>query len=252
MCDENKELASIFQSLMRCFFIVVAGACGVTLGGEGDPVAVKELGLLSFETSLGAPAVEAEADIPGGGASVRKREVEMKPQPFILSETLPVLPTKLVKKITRGDFVDMAELIKDNIEAERRRLASEGELSQVLIGQAICRREAPDLISWLQCFSSYAAVVCSKFPDTARELWTYQATMISEFWWCGGGGWRLSATIFCQHISLMESTDFNKINQGLYTTMFLAYGGKGSSARAACSLTTPMRSVSCILTGWCL
>ena len=90
----------------------------------------------------------------------------------------------------------------------------------------MCRREVPDLMSWLQCFSSYAVVVSSKFPDKARELWAYQATMISEFWRCEGGGWRHYGTAFRQHISSLESSDFSKINQGLYSTMFLAYGGE--------------------------
>ena len=81
----------------------------------------------------------------------------MEAQPIVLSETLPVVPAKLVKKIMKGEFVDMAELLKDNIKVERRRQASEGKLSQGHFGQAMCRREVPDLMSWLQCFSSYAA-----------------------------------------------------------------------------------------------
>ena len=44
---------------------------------------------------------------------------------FILTDTLPVIAAKLVKRIQKGKFVDMAELLKDNIEAERRRLAVE-------------------------------------------------------------------------------------------------------------------------------
>ena len=34
-------------------------------------------------------------------------------------------------------------------------------------------------------------------------------------------------TAFHQHISSLESSDFSKINQGLYSTTFLVYGGKG-------------------------
>jgi hypothetical protein len=41
----------------------------------------------------------------------------------MLSEALPVVPKKLVRKILKGDFMDMAELLKDNVEAERRQLA---------------------------------------------------------------------------------------------------------------------------------
>ena len=41
--------------------------------------------------------------------------------PFILSEALPVVPAWLAKQIARGDYVDMAELFKDNMEVEGRR-----------------------------------------------------------------------------------------------------------------------------------
>ncbi len=40
--------------------------------------------------------------------------------PFILSEGLPHVPPKLVKKIQKGDYVDMAELLRDNMELGRR------------------------------------------------------------------------------------------------------------------------------------
>ena len=64
-----------------------------------------------------------------------------------------MVPAKLVKKIVRGDFVDIAELLRDNMEAERRRAGWEGEPSLTR------RREVPDILSWLQCFSIYAAVL---------------------------------------------------------------------------------------------
>ena len=38
---------------------------------------------------------------------------------FILGDTLPVVPANLVKQIIKGEFVDMVELLKDNMEAER-------------------------------------------------------------------------------------------------------------------------------------
>jgi len=47
--------------------------------------------------------------------------------PFILSEALPVVPPKLVKRIVRGDYIDMAEMLSDNMELERRRVLAESE-----------------------------------------------------------------------------------------------------------------------------
>jgi len=75
------------------------------------------------------------------------------PQPFILGEGLPLVPAKLVNKIQKGEFVDMAELLKDNIEAKRHRVAH---------GQ--------EGLSWLQCFGKYACVFGDKFLEKNREL----------------------------------------------------------------------------------
>jgi hypothetical protein len=38
------------------------------------------------------------------------------------------VPERLVGKILKGDFMDMAELLKDNVEAERRQLARQDVL----------------------------------------------------------------------------------------------------------------------------
>ena len=54
--------------------------------------------------------------------SLATKDKEALAHPFVLNEALPVVPAKLVKKILKGEFIDMCELLKDNIEAERRRL----------------------------------------------------------------------------------------------------------------------------------
>ena len=157
-----------------------------------------------------------------GKRSEASRKVD-ETAPFILGEALLVVPAKLVRKIVRGDFVDMAELLRDNMEVERRRATGEGEPSQSR------RREVPDILSWLQCFSLYAAVVGAHYPEKARELLAYQALLVAEHRRCGGKGWLLYDAAFCQQISNIQEADFSKLNQSLYLTTFVAYGGKGRS-----------------------
>ena len=48
------------------------------------------------------------------------KEKEVPPQTFILGEGFPAVLAKLANRIQKGEFVDMTELLKDNIEAERR------------------------------------------------------------------------------------------------------------------------------------
>ena len=37
-----------------------------------------------------------------------------------------------------------------------------------------------------KCFSVYAAIVVSRYPEKTRDLWAYQALMIDEERRCGG------------------------------------------------------------------
>ena len=75
------------------------------------------------------------------GAAKKEQGVEQECSPFVLSEALPAVPAKLVKgkyvDMLKGKYVDMAELLSDNLEAERRRaLADCGES-----GPRVGRRE---------------------------------------------------------------------------------------------------------------
>ncbi len=47
----------------------------------------------------------------GGGASLLVGELAEDEAPFVLSEGLPAIPAKLVRKIQKGGYVDMAELL---------------------------------------------------------------------------------------------------------------------------------------------
>ena len=80
---------------------------------------------------LGLPVFTGPGDGTAGGVTAKPAVVPEKSSegvdsPFILSEALPVVSAKLVRRILRGEYIDMAELLKDNMEAERRRLSAEG------------------------------------------------------------------------------------------------------------------------------
>ena len=187
-----------------------------------------ELNVPTFTASGGPVPPGAKPDqVPAGGTPAAPTKGPSKEEPtaegpFVLSEALPVIPAKLVRRILKPEFVDMAELLRDNMEAERRRWQTEEGPPQ---SHFASRREIPDMMSWLQCFTSYVAVVISRHPEKARELLAYQAMMIGEARRCGGRGWLLYDAAFRQQITSFETVDFSKINQSLYSTTFLAYGG---------------------------
>lgn len=143
---------------------------------------------------------------------------------FVLGEGLPPVPAKLVAKILKGEFIDMAELLWDNIEAERRRGGSDTTSSQLRAAQ----REIPDILSWFQCFGVFASVVASKHPDKVLQLLAYQTTIVREARRCGGAGWQAYDTMFRQHAATDPFTDWSKLNSSLYAVTFLAQSnGRG-------------------------
>ena len=85
---------------------------------------------------------------------------------FQLGETLPVLRSRsrIVARILRGDFVDMAELGEEHLELELRR-ATEGEEGKHTSKGRL--RPVPDLLMWAQCFCQYSGVVVTAHPSKA-------------------------------------------------------------------------------------
>lgn len=151
-------------------------------------------------------------------------------QPFILSECLPPVPAKLVAKIIKGDYVEMAELLRDNIEMERRGAAV--DTSACSGTNRLQRREVPDFLSWLQCFGTYASIVGNHKPKKIRQLLAYQTIMIREARRCGGSGWQGYDAMFRQMAATVPDTDWGQLNSALYTVTFMAQqNGRGKTCQ---------------------
>ena len=55
-----------------------------------------------------------------GQAPAGDKPAEAKAEPFTRGEGLPVLPAKVVAKILRGEYVNMADLLQDNIALDNK------------------------------------------------------------------------------------------------------------------------------------
>ena len=99
---------------------------------EGDRA--MEVPVQSEGGSVQPPGLVAHTDSSPPKLAVNKS--------FILSEGLPPVPYKLAAKIWRGDYLDMAELLRDNLEAQKWAVATQHSgLTQK------SRREIPDILS---------------------------------------------------------------------------------------------------------
>ena len=114
------------------------------------PEAVKSLGLPVFGAEVSRdPSGRVSQEPPQVNAQVAGRKDEPLETPFILSDSAPVVPPRLVCHILRAEYVDMAELLKDNMEAERKRMLAENGSQPHFSGRQ-SRREVPDILNWLQ------------------------------------------------------------------------------------------------------
>ena len=145
--------------------------------------------------------------------------------PFVISEGLLPVPGKLVKKILKGDFVDMAELLRDNLEADRQVPGREAKNTDGSTSRLASRREVPDLLSWVQCFGVYVCVVASRHPSRIRRLLAYQTLIVREARRLGGRGWQAYDSLFRQQAAVSNSMDWSKLNSSLYALTFLAQQG---------------------------
>ena len=144
---------------------------------------------------LSLPPAGGEFTAAGNGPSSSQADENL---PFLLGEGLAPVPAQLVAKILKGDYVDMAELLRDKLEAHRRGWLLDSSVADSCPTPKWQRREIPDLLSWVQCFGSYMGVVNSRYPEKIKQLLAYQTLIVREVRRCGSRGWLAYDSMFRQ------------------------------------------------------
>ena len=105
-----------------------AGLVGPTGGGRrrrghgGPPIQYR----IGSGSTNGAVTKHVTGAVPSGKRGSTRKWGRGKAVPFVLGEGIPPVPARLVARIWRGEFVDMADLLWDNLEVERRRIGGQG------------------------------------------------------------------------------------------------------------------------------
>ena len=113
---------------------------------------------------------------------------------FRMASSLPPVPPKLVKKIQALEFVEMRELLPDNMA-----LADRLEALLQRIGQPTRnpeQREIGSLYTWTACFTTYIAVVSQAHPGRVVDMLAYMRLIIREAHRHGGNGWLTYDAVF--------------------------------------------------------
>ena len=118
----------------------------------------------------------------------------------------------------------MAELLRADLEAQRRSSSIPAHNSSSGSNPVRARRAVPDLLSWVQCFGIYMAVKTSKHPESMWQLLAYQILSDRR---CGGKGWLAYDSYFRQQVVGDDKADWSCLNQSLYAVTFVAQGERG-------------------------
>lgn len=151
---------------------------------------------------------------------------------MILSPAADPIPHSLVQRIQSGQFVDMRDLLADNVHLLNQLSSLHGATALPLATINRTRlREIPSLTSWLYCFNAYVAV---RTPDPlTRQMLAYSRLIIRESLRHGGAGWLEYDRVFRRQLSIDPTLRWNTLEPGLQAATIL---GQRTSAGILCSL----------------
>ena len=166
--------------------------------------------------------------LPSQGMWSQPREsFPMSPQPGLtLSPAAETFPRKLVEKVRSLQFVEMKELLTDNISLLNQLEAVQGSPMGYALGPSRPRlREVSNLSTWCYCFLAYVAILTSD-PQTRDQL-AYARLLIKESQRHSGLGWLDYDRAFRQQAAGDPSLRWNTLIPGLQASTILGHGSPG-------------------------
>ena len=176
-------------------------------------------GVPTFTPSGGAPsglevlaaAAMADHTMPSSAAEDGLRALH-RPGPYNPSAAVP---PKVVKKLLALDFVEMSELRADFWPEDPS--ASDASTGPRRTGKP----PVTTTRSWLECYSRMAAVLTSRFPEKAAELWAYQTTILHAAHTYEGANWVAYDRLYRREMLAAKNLNWSVPNQRLYGEAFM-------------------------------
>ncbi len=129
--------------------------------------------------------------------------------PFLLSKNCCPVPGKIVANIESLQFVDMRELLPDNIALSERlaTLLQFARAQQHSFGQ----RDISSITSWACAFVTYIAVLAQKSTELIPSRLAYLRNIMREAYRTVGEGWRTYDYVFRNQAAADPSLELSEI-----------------------------------------
>ena len=146
-----------------------------------------------------------------------------------LSPATSPFPQKLVDRVRSGQFVDMRDLLTDNVSLIQQLNTFGGNHTfPSLPGMLRPRlRVVTSLPSWIYCFLTYIAIRAN--DQGVRDMLAYAHLMVREAQRYGGSGWLDYDRVFCQQAALDPSLRWNTLHPGIQAATLVGHTAGSSS-----------------------
>ena len=119
------------------------------------------------------------------------------------------------KKITSGEFVELADLLSTNLRAV------DLEPQSFLDGKLLVSRkrrlvEVEDILTWTEAFTIYQMVICASHPHRWSDLTKYKLLIIQTARHAPGRSWLEYDTAFRKDAAATGASDWSRMNLDLY------------------------------------
>ena len=162
----------------------------------------------TFTDNGSLPQIDAVAGI---GAEVVNKELTTDYNKGPLNP-VAMLPPRLVKKILNLEFVEIAE-----ISSEDPPTPTPGH------PPIPPKKPVQDISVWVEKFSTMAAILCTRFPNKAPELFAYMATIVKAERNFDNSRWVSYDRCYRREALAMKSLDWSLPNSRLYNEAFTGH-----------------------------
>ena len=181
---------------------------------------------VTWSTNTSVPSSSSVGSSQGSPPTTQGQESGVVDPPhssLSLSLSTSPIPARLVQRIRGGEFVEMRDLLGDNIALTRQLNDMQHNFPAYMVppGSRPRLREVTSLPSWVYCFLTYLAV---KTTDrTARDGLTYARLIVMEALRHGNRGWLDYDRLFRQQAALDPSLDWTVLQPSLVSSTILGH-----------------------------
>ena len=166
---------------------------------------------------------------------------------FVVGPGYAPVPYKLVSKITAGHFVDLADLLPDNIRAQEIEPQAFLEGKLVVSGSKKRVIEIADIVTWIEAFTIFSMILCHTFLSRWKDLNQYKLLIIQTARRFFDKSWLHYDIAFRKEAAASGSTDWSLMHPDLYNFLtrspVTTSAASGSSTSSALSLTELLASL---------